>query len=364
MASIDPKAFDGIPLQIVAIPLKGPSGEQGDPGKAGVPGKSNYQLWLEAGNTGTIEDFLATTKGEKGDTGAGLINRGLWTIGTYQPGEFVGSVKSATDTSRVVWVLIGDEEYTSTLPPYLEPTKWLMLDIKAGFEDAPADGKQYARKNNAWAEVVNAGDVARVLTLNAATTVDPFAKYAEWEALYGFATDSSDWGATWNVDDAAAIAFSGARAGGDSPAVCISSEGQVCWDYSGNPSGSSVAIPVLPPDTSRAYWVSNPRPWLLQSFHPLGQDCEGVGMLGHAIRGVGLIFKGFIRVRSTTTGCYFAMRFIGGNMELYLKSVGITTNYLMCDVKGSDSAPTFTSKLPTKQVLAGQLLEVHWAPAA
>lgn len=362
MADLNPKAFDGMVLHLEAVALKGNTGEQGAPGSTGAPGKSNYQLWLEAGNVGTIEDFLATTKGEKGDKGDSLISRGEWRMGPYFPGEFVFAPRSSTDSRNVIWFLNGTEEYLSTVVPFNEPDMWTMLDIIAGIPDAPADGKQYARKNNEWTEVTSA-DVSRVLTLNDATTVDPFTKYAEWEALYGFATDSSDWGATWNVDDAAAIAFSGARAGADSPAICISTEGQVGWDYSGNPTGSSVAMPVLPPDTSRAYWVSSPRPWLLQSFHPLGQDCEGVGMLGHAIRNVGLIFKGFIRVRSTTNGCYFAMRFIGGTMELYLKSVGITSNYVMCDVKGSDSAPVFTAKLPTKQILSGQLLEVHWAPA-
>ena len=32
-----------------------------------VGGKDNYQLWIEAGNTGTLEDFLAAMKGEAGD---------------------------------------------------------------------------------------------------------------------------------------------------------------------------------------------------------------------------------------------------------------------------------------------------------
>lgn len=361
MASIDPKAFDGIPLQIVAIPLKGPSGEQGDPGKAGVPGKSNYQLWLEAGNTGTIEDFLLTTKGEKGDTGAGLINRGEWTLGTYQPGEFVGSFKSGTDLSKVVYVLIGDEEYISTLPPYSDPAHWMMLDIKAGIPDAPIDGKQYVRKDGDWA-VLTTADVPRVLTIDTTSTVNPLTKYAEWEAQYGFATDSSDWDSRWNVDDAAAIAFSGARAG-ESPAIVISSEGQVCWDYLGSPTGTSVAIPVLPPDISRAYWIANPRPWLMQSFHPVGQDCEGFAMIGHAVRGVGLIFKGQIRMRSTPTNyCQFAMRFIGGSMELYLRSFGVPVNYGMYDVGGNDIAPTFTLKKPNTLIPAGGYMQAHWAP--
>lgn len=34
-----------------------------DFGAVGLPGPSNYQLWLAAGNTGTVEDFLAAGGG-------------------------------------------------------------------------------------------------------------------------------------------------------------------------------------------------------------------------------------------------------------------------------------------------------------
>lgn len=38
--------------------------------KQAAPGKSAYQLWLDEGNKGTEQDFLASLKGEKGDAGA------------------------------------------------------------------------------------------------------------------------------------------------------------------------------------------------------------------------------------------------------------------------------------------------------
>lgn len=44
-----------------------PSGNKGDPGD---PGQSAYELWLTAGNTGTVSDYLLSLKGEKGDPGA------------------------------------------------------------------------------------------------------------------------------------------------------------------------------------------------------------------------------------------------------------------------------------------------------
>ena len=35
----------------------------------GAPGKSAYEIWLEAGNTGTREDFLNSLKGTNGSPG-------------------------------------------------------------------------------------------------------------------------------------------------------------------------------------------------------------------------------------------------------------------------------------------------------
>ena len=52
--------------------IRGPQGEtgqQGEPGKTGADGKSAYQVWLDAGHTGTEKDFLASLIGAKGDKG-------------------------------------------------------------------------------------------------------------------------------------------------------------------------------------------------------------------------------------------------------------------------------------------------------
>ncbi|MFT4076836.1 MAG: hypothetical protein QM647_15025 [Asticcacaulis sp.] len=35
----------------------------------GAPGRSAYQLWLDAGNEGTEADYIASLKGDKGDKG-------------------------------------------------------------------------------------------------------------------------------------------------------------------------------------------------------------------------------------------------------------------------------------------------------
>ena len=50
----------------VALAIQGKDGEAG---AAGSDGKSAYQIWLEAGNTGTEEEYLASLKGKDGEDG-------------------------------------------------------------------------------------------------------------------------------------------------------------------------------------------------------------------------------------------------------------------------------------------------------
>ncbi len=58
--------------------LRGPTGEKGEvgapgpqglSGPQGVPGKSVYQEWLDAGNIGNTSDFIASLKGDRGNDG-------------------------------------------------------------------------------------------------------------------------------------------------------------------------------------------------------------------------------------------------------------------------------------------------------
>lgn len=48
---------------------QGPKGDKGDTGEPGKDGKSDYQEWLDAGNSGSVQDFLNSLKGPKGDPG-------------------------------------------------------------------------------------------------------------------------------------------------------------------------------------------------------------------------------------------------------------------------------------------------------
>ena len=49
--------------------LKGQNGTEGAAGQDGVDGKSAYQIWVDAGNTGDEAAFLASLKGDQGDIG-------------------------------------------------------------------------------------------------------------------------------------------------------------------------------------------------------------------------------------------------------------------------------------------------------
>ena len=49
--------------------LQGAPGQDGKKGEDGAAGKSAYQVWLDAGNTGTEEQYLASLKGQDGEPG-------------------------------------------------------------------------------------------------------------------------------------------------------------------------------------------------------------------------------------------------------------------------------------------------------
>ena len=60
---------------------KGDTGATGAQGIQGPDGKSAYEIWIAAGNTGTEADFLASLVGPKGDDGDVVTLSNAWTIG-------------------------------------------------------------------------------------------------------------------------------------------------------------------------------------------------------------------------------------------------------------------------------------------
>ena len=110
---------------------------KGEDGKDGADGKSAYEIWLEAGNAGTEEDFIADLKGEKGEqgekgdagshvAGARQVFTDKWKIGYYF--EFTLSDGSSITTDTVITV--------DTDKVYVADTEE-ELDILLGYGVAP-----------------------------------------------------------------------------------------------------------------------------------------------------------------------------------------------------------------------------------
>lgn len=67
--TVDSISYEITKVVDIALAIKGTDGTGGQPGKDGQDGKSAYQIWLDEGNTGTEEEYLASLKGEDGKDG-------------------------------------------------------------------------------------------------------------------------------------------------------------------------------------------------------------------------------------------------------------------------------------------------------
>ena len=85
---------------------QGPKGETGAPGVPGKPGedgvdgvdgKSAYQIWLDNGNTGSVNDFLESLKGPKGDKGEDGVGSSKLKDATVTDGALVITKEDGTE---------------------------------------------------------------------------------------------------------------------------------------------------------------------------------------------------------------------------------------------------------------------------
>ncbi len=124
----DLRVWDGSQWNNVG-PIQGPQGNAGPAGADGTDGASAYQLWLDAGNTGTQSDFLTALVGAEGPTGpegpqgaagadgtdgadgASLVWRGAWATSTaYAENDVVESGGSS-------WICTGAHTSGSSTEP-------------------------------------------------------------------------------------------------------------------------------------------------------------------------------------------------------------------------------------------------------
>ena len=119
---------------------------------------ATYLQWRYVGDTDwTNLIAIADLKGDKGDTGAALVNKGAWAAGTYQPGDYV--IADGSTVAEAVWILKDTAPYASAVTPKNDATHWVELVPPAG---APGDdGREVQLQKGATAiQWRYAGDTA------------------------------------------------------------------------------------------------------------------------------------------------------------------------------------------------------------
>lgn len=118
----------------------------GVPGVKGDDGLSAYQIWLNQGNTGTIQDYLNSLKGAKGDNGISAyqvwLNQG--NTGTEQ--DYINSLKGDDGLSSYqVWLAQGN---TGTVQDYLNSLKGVKGDDGLGVPSGGTTGQVLTKVSN------------------------------------------------------------------------------------------------------------------------------------------------------------------------------------------------------------------------
>lgn len=93
----------------------GATGLKGDKGDTGTTGYSAYQYWLDSGNFGDIDVFLASLKGEKGDKGDIGLTGPAGTNGIDVTSPLVGIMGNLNTVAKDTMVNSMNEIYTSVL---------------------------------------------------------------------------------------------------------------------------------------------------------------------------------------------------------------------------------------------------------
>lgn len=150
----------------------------------GITGKSAYQIAVENGFVGTEQEWLASLKGEPGesfeihslttenaiadadeipfyDISVNASRKTTWQnikakLKTYFDTVYLGA-SALTGYATQAWVNAqGFLKQHQSLAAYRTASAQDVID-NGKLSDAPSDGKQYARKNGAWAEVQGGG---------------------------------------------------------------------------------------------------------------------------------------------------------------------------------------------------------------
>jgi hypothetical protein len=135
---------DGSGLEWATLPgVTG--GVTGPTGATGSDGKSAYEVWIDAGNTGTEADFLndlvgpqgpqgqTGPEGPQGPAGVGLNNKGAWVSGTtYASNDYVFDQKSQDSRDNSMWICQASSPFMSTTHPYEDGSRWVEFSAPQG----------------------------------------------------------------------------------------------------------------------------------------------------------------------------------------------------------------------------------------
>lgn len=133
------KTFEVIKNITIALAIQGKDGKTGEDGAPGESGKSAYEIWLDAGFTGTEEDYLASLKGEPGEDGED--GKVLYTWIKYSNGD--ASSMSDDPTGKTHIGIAYNKETAIESNTYNDYT-WSLIkgsDGEAGY--TPVKGKDY-----------------------------------------------------------------------------------------------------------------------------------------------------------------------------------------------------------------------------
>lgn len=144
------KIPDTVKLGTITAIVEGPqgkAGKDGSPGSPGSEGKSAFEVWLSAGNNGTIDDYFNAIRG------AGLVPKGTFVLGnTYEMNDYVLAAGTATDTS--IYFCTSSSIFIATLQPRNDASNWAELAAPAG-----ANGKDVElRLSDGYIQWHNTGD--------------------------------------------------------------------------------------------------------------------------------------------------------------------------------------------------------------
>ena len=126
------KVPETIKLGTITGLIEGAPGKEGKPGDPGPAGKNAFEVWLAAGNVGTIEDYFESLRGK------GLVNKGVFSMGSkYSMNDYVTAAGSSSDSA--IFFCKATAEFTATSQPRTDTNNWTELVAPSGADGKPAE---------------------------------------------------------------------------------------------------------------------------------------------------------------------------------------------------------------------------------